>query len=131
MNIDDNEPQPSGELALRTYALPKDSNGHGNIYAGWIVSQMDLAAAIVGEKATGGRVVTVDIGQMDFVSPVKVGSVIDIYATLKEIGRTSLKIAVEVWANKYDETDSHKVTDAQLVVVSVDSQGRAQKIHQD
>lgn len=131
MDIDDNDPQPSGELALSTYALPKDTNAHGNIYAGWIVSQMDLAASIVGEKATKGRVVTVDIGQMDFVSPVKVGSVIDIYATIAEIGRTSLKIQVEVWAHKYDETDSHKVTDSQFVVVSVDKQGRAQTIHQD
>lgn len=131
MDIDDNDPKPSGELALSTYALPKDTNGHGNIYAGWIVSQMDLAAASVGEKATRGRVVTVDIGQMDFVSPVKVGSVIDIYATIIEIGRTSLQIQVEVWAHKYDETDSHKVTDAQFVVVSVDSQGRAQRIKHD
>ncbi|MCF7982223.1 MAG: acyl-CoA thioesterase [Pseudomonadales bacterium] len=131
MDIDDNEPKPSGELALRTYALPKDTNAHGNIYAGWIVSQMDLAASVAGEKATQSRVVTVDIAQMDFVSPVKVGSVIDIYATITETGRTSLKIQVEVWAHKYDETDFHKVTDAQFVVVSVDQQGRAQSIKQN
>jgi len=130
MDIDDNDPQPSGELALRTYALPKDTNAHGNINAGWIVSQMDLAASITGEKATRSRVVTVDIGQMDFVSPVKVGSVINIYANIIEIGRTSLKIQVEVWAYKYDETASHKVTDSQFVVVSVDEQGRAQSIKQ-
>ena len=130
MEIDDN-PSPTGELALSTYALPKDTNAHGNISAGWIVSQMDLAAAIMGEKATRSRVVTVDIEQMDFVSPVKVGSVIDIYAKITEIGRTSLKIQVEVWAHKYDETDSHKVTDSQFVVVSVDKQGCAQIIKQD
>lgn len=130
MEIDDNDPKPSGELALRTYALPKDTNAHGNIYAGWIVSQMDLAASIVGEKVTHGRVVTVDIGQMDFVSPVKVGSVIDIFATVTDIGRTSLKIQLEVWAHKYDETAFHKVTDAQFVVVSIDKQGRAQIIKQ-
>lgn len=130
MEAKDDNPQPRGERTLTTPALPKDTNGYGNIYAGWIVSQMDLAAAAAAEKITNSRVVTVDIGNMDFVSPVKVGSVMDFHTQIIEIGRSSLKIQVEVWAHKYNETSSHKVTDAEFVVVSVDEQGRAKIIKQ-
>lgn len=131
MNNNDDTPGPQGDLVLCTPALPRDTNAYGNIYAGWIVSQMDLAAAATAEKITRTRVVTVAIDAMSFVSPVKVGSMIELYTHVLDVGRSSIKIQVDVWAHRYNEAAGHKVTDAIFVVVAVDEMGRAQIIQQD
>lgn len=128
MNINDDTPIPNGELSLSTPALPRDTNSYGNINAGWIVSQMDLAAAAMAEKITHSRVVTVAIDPMSFVSPVKVGSRVEFYTTILEIGRSSVQIKVDVWSHRYNEPVGQKVTDAIFVVVAVDEQGRTQII---
>ncbi len=130
-NNNDDSPGPQGELVLSTPALPRDTNAYGNIYAGWIVSQMDLAAAATAEKITRSRVVTVAIDSMNFVSPVKVGSKIELYTQILEVGRSSIQILVDVWAHRYNEDASRKVTEAVFVVVAVDETGRAQTVQKD
>ena len=130
METQEQDPQPSGTLTLSTPALPKDTNGYGHIHAGWIVSQMNFASCTAGEKITRCRVVTVSISSMNFVSPVALGSQIEIYTEVKQIGRSSIQVGVEVWAHKYNETRSHKVTEATFVVVAVNDQGHAQTINQ-
>jgi len=119
---------PRGKLTLRTYALPKDTNGYGNIFAGWIMSQIDQAAASAAEQITRCRVVTVAIEKAVFVSPIKVGSLVCLHTDIMEVGRSSIKVNVEVWAHRYNESERHKVTESQVVVVAVDDNGRSKTI---
>lgn len=128
MNDADDDPKPNGELTLSSFALPRDANGDNRVYAGWISSQMDLAAAAAAERYTQSSVVTVAISSMSFVSPVKLGSQIGFYTKVLDVGRTSVKIQVDVWAHKYNESQSHKVTEAEFILVAVDDKGRTQAI---
>ena len=89
--------QPRGELAIRTLAMPADTNPAGDIFGGWIMSQMDVAGGISAVAHAGGRVVTVSCTDMAFLKPVKVGDVVCVYCDLARIGRTSLTLHVEAW----------------------------------
>ena len=126
----DEEPKPQGELTLAQQALPKDSNGNNKVYAGWVVSQMDLAAAMAAQRITRSYIATVAIEAMDFVAPVKLGSTVSFYTQVGKIGRSSINVVVEVWSQSVKASAQQKVTEAEFVLVAVDENGRTQLIDQ-
>lgn len=120
---------PRGELALQTLAMPSDTNANGDIFGGWLVGQMDLAAGIVTKRAVHGRSATVAIKDVVFLKPVSVGAIVSCYAEIVKTGRTSLHIAVEVWASSYrTEDDWQKVGEGLFVFVALDAEGRPRVI---
>jgi len=129
MNELEANPQPQGQPTLMIPAMPSDTNAHGNIHAGWVANHMDTAAAIAAEQVAKCRVVTVSIDSMDFVSPIKVGSTVSFYATVAEVGRSSLKINVEAWAQHMSSPEQIKITDCNFVMVAVQDNGRVQIIN--
>src|ERR1051325_9895311 len=116
--------QPRGELVSQAIAMPKDTNRDGDIFGGWLVSQMVLGSAILAGKIAKGRVVTVAIDGMAFLNPVRVGDTVACYAWLEHIGRTSMKICVDVWVTRYRTGDSVKVTSGVFTYVSLGSDGK-------
>lgn len=126
MNTDNsNEVEIQGELALQTLAMPKDTNANGDIFGGWLVSQMDLAAGIVSKQATKGRSVTVAIQNVTFLKPVSVGSTVSCYCRVTKRGRTSVNIAVDVWtSHQLSHGDKVKVAEGLFVFVAIDDNGK-------
>jgi len=114
---------PGGELTLRTLAMPGDANAAGDIFGGWVMAQMDLAAGIRAAEIAHGRVVTVAVREMVFQLPVKIGDTLCIYTRLDRIGRTSISLIIEAWAQRYLTPKMEKVTDATFVMVALDSEG--------
>lgn len=118
---------PIGNLLLRTMALPRDTNPAGDIFGGWIMSQMDIAGAVLAREIAQGRVVTVAVDAMNFLKPVGVGDIVCCYGHCVHIGNTSLKIKLELWVKKiYDDEVAQRnlVTEANFTYVAVDSNGR-------
>ncbi|MBO6257995.1 MAG: acyl-CoA thioester hydrolase YciA [Succinivibrio sp.] len=121
---------PSGNLLLRTLAMPGDTNPAGDIFGGWIMSQIDISGAILAREIANGRVVTVAVDGMSFLKPVNVGDVVCCYGDCVHLGHTSLKIKIEIWVKKFivgpgdDHTSRHLVTEATVTYVAVDSNGR-------
>jgi acyl-CoA thioesterase YciA len=124
MNLPDSPDEPQGELVIRTIAMPADTNPSGDIFGGWIMSQMDLGSGILASKTARSRVVTVAVDGMSFLQPVRVGDTIACYARVESIGRTSMKIPVEVWAQRYRKRERILVTRAVFTYVAVDQAGR-------
>src|SRR5258708_4388569 len=102
--------QPKGELVIQTIAMPKDTNRDGDIFGGWLASQMDLGSAILAGKVAKSRVVTVAIEGMSFLNPVRVGDIVACYARMEKIGRTSMRICVDVWVTRYRTSERFKFT---------------------
>src|SRR5436309_11033755 len=102
--------KPKGELVIRTIAMPKDTNPSGDIFGGWLMSQMDLGSGILAAKTAKARVVTVAMEGMSFLQPVRVGDRVACYARVEHIGRTSMRIPVEVWATRYKTGEELRVT---------------------
>lgn len=127
-DFSDEAPSPTGELMLQTVAMPADTNPRGDIFAGWLVSQMDIAGAILAIKVARGRVVTVAIDSMHFLTSVHVGAVVSCYASLVHVGTSSLRVAVEVWINDPQTFDPIKVTESEFVFVLLDEQGRTKAV---
>jgi len=125
----DDEPQPGGELAIQTIAMPQDAHWNGDIFGGWLVSQMDLAGAVCARKTARGRVATVAIDSMSFLRPVPVGAVVSCYTELLDVGRSSMNIRVEVWIRSMGEVA--KVTEGLFTFVAIDQTGRTRAVHQD
>ena len=117
------EQTPSGMLALQTIAMPADTNSSGDIFGGWLMAQMDLAASIPARRRAGGRVATVAVTGMSFHRPVHVGDVVSIYAMIVREGRTSMDINVETWVTRSPGEASFRVTDARFVFVAVNPTG--------
>ncbi|MDS1619917.1 acyl-CoA thioester hydrolase YciA, partial [Escherichia coli] len=118
---------PQGELVLRTLAMPVDTNANGDIFGGWLMSQMDLGGAILAQEIAGGRVVTVHVNSINFLQPVSVGDVVCCYARCVKQGRTSISINIEVWIKKVDSasvSQRYKVTEALFVYVAIDANGK-------
>ena len=113
-----------GELVIQTIAMPKDTNRNGDIFGGWLMSQMDLGSAILAAKIAKARVVTVATEAMSFLHPVRVGDTVACYARVEKIGRTSLTIPVEVWVHRYMTGEEIRVTHAVFIFVAVDEIGR-------
>jgi acyl-CoA thioesterase YciA len=128
MNGIDTTPIPHGELALQTVAMPKDTNASGDIFGGWLLSQMDIAGLITAMDVAGGRAATVAINGMAFLTPVHVGAVVSCYCDVLEIGRSSIRIVVEVWINSQHDGEPIKVTEGEFVYVAIDQNGRTRAI---
>lgn len=123
----DADPVPAGQLALQTIAMPADANWNGDIFGGWLVSQMDLAGAVTARHTARGRIATVAIDSMAFLRPVPIGSVISCYTQLVDVGRTSMKIQVEVWTRNHNE-DRAKVTEGLFTFVAIDDTGHTRPV---
>ena len=120
---------PRGVITIQTLAMPADTNPNGDIFGGWLVSQMDLAAGVLAKKKAKGRVVTVAINSMTFLKPVHVGDIVSCHAELIKLGKTSLTIAVEVWAEQVTSTNgSYRVTQGTFVFVAVDADGKPRQV---
>ena len=120
---------PSGELTLRTLAMPADANAAGDIFGGWVMAQMDLACGIRAAERAGGRVVTAAVKEMSFVAPVKVGDTLCVYTEVTRVGNTSMNLHVEAWAQRYLKHGKRvKVTEAGFVMVALDGDGRPTRI---
>jgi acyl-CoA thioesterase YciA len=125
---------PEGELLLRTSPMPSDTNANGDIFGGWIMSQMDIAGGMMAIEMTGGRAVTIAVDAMKFIKPVQVGDVVCCYGKVTRIGNTSITIRLEVWVKpgfrgiKSDREDVFcLVTEASYTYVAVDHEGRKRK----
>ena len=127
MTEDANE-QPRGELTVRLIAMPRDTNANGDIFGGWVLSQMDQAGGIAAVETAQGRVATIAIDAMHFIRPVKVGDVLCVYTEVVHVGRTSMKIHIEAWARRFSSHDREKVTDAVFTFVAVDEAGRPRPV---
>ena len=114
---------PLGQLTLRTLAMPGDANAAGDIFGGWVMSQMDLAAGIRAAERAHGRVVTRAVREMAFELPVKIGDTINVYTEIVAVGRTSITLLVEAWARRYLTGRLDKVTGATFVMVALDRDG--------
>ena len=111
---------PTGEPAIRTIAMPADTNPAGDIFGGWVLAQMDIAAGIVAYMRAQGRVATVAIDAMSFHQPVLVGDIVSCYADVVRIGRTSMVMHVEAWAKRVRTGEEIKVTEAKFTFVAID-----------
>jgi len=128
MNDIDSTPLPQGELTLQTIAMPRDTNANGDIFGGWLLSQMDLAGGIAAAEVANGRVATVAIDGMAFLTPVHVGAVVSCYTDVLEIGRSSIRMMVEVWINSKHDGEPIKVTEGEFVFVAIDENGRTRTV---
>ena len=120
--------EPKGALTIRTLAMPADTNPAGDIFGGWLVSQMDLAGTAMASKVAGGRVATVAIDRMAFLVPVAVGAQLSFYTQALEIGRSSIQMMVEVWSDDPLSSEWRKVTEAVFVFVAIDGSGRTRSV---
>ncbi len=119
--------EPDGTLTTRTLAMPADANPAGDIFGGWVLSQMDIAGGIAAAEAAQGRVVTAAIDSLSFLKPVKIGDVLCVYTNVSYIGNTSLKIHVEAWSKRrFGERD--RVTDATFTFVALGENGAPRKV---
>jgi acyl-CoA thioesterase YciA len=116
--------KPKGELVIQTIAMPRDTNRNGDIFGGWLVSQMDLGGAIVASKASKARVVTVAMEGMSFIQPVRVGDVVGCYARVERIGTSSIRVPIEVWAQRFMSGEEVRVTEGVFIYVAVDAAGK-------
>jgi acyl-CoA thioesterase YciA len=117
-----------GEPAIRTIAMPADTNPAGDIFGGWLMAQMDLAAGNVAAKRARGRCATIAVDGMVFHEPVKVGDEVTLYAELLGVGRTSLRFQVSAWRRPRDSDTSTKVTEATFTFVALDVEGRPRPV---
>ena len=122
------EDGPRGDLTVRLIAMPRDTNANGDIFGGWVLSQMDQAGGIAAVETAQGRVVTVAIDAMTFIRPVKVGDVLCVYTAVDKIGRTSMKIHIEAWARRFRTHFREKVTDATFTFVAIDEEGKPRPV---
>ena len=115
-------------LSIRTIAMPRDTNPRGDIFGGWLVSQMDLAAGIVAAATAKGRVVTVAIDGLTFHKPVFVGDEVSVYSRLTRIGTTSLTIKTETWVRRSLTNNVIKVTEGTFTFVAIDDSYQPRKV---
>lgn len=123
-------PSPAGELTLKTVAMPRDTNASGDIFGGWLVSQMDLAAMVAAQRVANGRVATVAIEGLNLMVPVNVGALVSCFADIATVGRSSIQVQVEVWITNQGSTELIKVTEGMFVFVAIDDNGRTRAIGQ-
>jgi acyl-CoA thioesterase YciA len=120
--------QPRGELTVRLIAMPADTNANGDIFGGWVLSQMDQAGGIAAVERAQGRVVTIAVEAMTFIRPVKIGDVLCVYTEIDHVGRSSMKIHIEAWARRFRTHSREKVTDATFTFVAIDENGRPRPV---
>ena len=116
--------RPVGELSVRTLAMPADTNPSGDIFGGWLLSQLDVAGGMAAGWRAKGRVATVGVEAMSFHRPVHVGDVLCVYAEIRRVGRTSIAVGVEAWVlRRRDQRQRLKVTDGLFTYVAIDKDG--------
>jgi acyl-CoA thioesterase YciA len=120
----DRERQP----AIRTIAMPSDTNPAGDIFGGWLMAQMDLAAGNAAARRARGRCATVSVDGITFLGPVKVGDEVTVHAELVSVGRTSMRFRVSAWRRPRDSELSTRVTEARFTFVALDDQGRPRPV---
>lgn len=123
---DDSEPH--GTLTVRTLAMPGDTNPSGDIFGGWVLSQMDIAGGIAAVERARGRVATVAVDAMTFIAPVKVGDILCVYTAIEKVGTTSITVLVEAWARRREVADRVKVTSGRFVFVALGDDGTKRPI---
>lgn len=119
---------PDEVPSIRTIAMPADTNPNGDIFGGWLMSQMDLAAGNVATRRARGRAATVAVEAITFLGPVAVGDEVSLFAKLTKIGRTSMRIEVEAWRRERASEETFKVTEATFTFVAIDEAGRPRAI---
>jgi len=124
--------EPRGELALRTLAMPADTNPSSDIFGGWLMGQMDISGGIVAGTRAGGRVATVAVDGFVFHKPVYVGDVVCCYADIVAVGNTSIKILIQAWALRGRQADRRvKVTEGTFTFVAIDEHGNKRPVPPD
>jgi acyl-CoA thioesterase YciA len=122
------EVRPSAEPAIRVTAVPADANVYGDIFGGWLMAQMDLAASAVASRHSGGRAVTVAVDGMTFHRPVFVGDEVSVFAKLEKVGRTSMAVAAETWRRDRHSDEAYLVTKAQFTFVAISQDRRPRSV---
>src|ERR1700722_19332107 len=125
------EIEPCGDLCIRTLAMPADTNQNGDIFGGWLLSQMDLGGGVAAPKTAKSRPVRVAIEAMNFRKPVFVGDLVSVHASLVKIGKTSVTVHLEAWVLRRKEMQSILVTDGNFTYVSIDDEGHPQAVQHD
>jgi acyl-CoA thioesterase YciA len=120
--------EPRGELAVRSWAMPADTNPGGDIFGGWIMSLMDAAGATTATRLAEGRVATVAVSNIAFLQPVKVGDVVCCYTEILRQGRSSITLGVDVWVLRQGRGERTKVTAAEFTFVAIDGAGHPRPI---
>ncbi len=116
--------EPNGKLTIRIVAMPSDTNPSGDIFGGWVLSQMDIAGGVAAVQISKSRVVTVAVNAMTFIAPVKVGDVLCVYTKIIKIGTTSITVAIEAWARRDRMAVREKVTEGHFTYVALDDSGK-------
>jgi len=119
---------PREAPVLRAIAMPSDTNPEGDIFGGWLLSQMDLAAASIAFHRAAGRCATIAVDGMTFLSPVFVGDEVSLFAKVVHVGRTSLKVEVEAWRRRRDGEQAHKVTQGVFTFVAIDENRKSRPL---
>ncbi|NYZ13842.1 acyl-CoA thioesterase [Azospirillum sp. RWY-5-1] len=126
--VDGSATRPAGEPAIRTVAMPADTNPAGDIFGGWLMAQMDMAAGSAAARRARGRCVTVAVNGMAFLNPVYVGDEVSLYARIVGEGSTSMTIEVEAWRRSRDGDDAVQVTKAVFTFVALDAGRRPRRL---
>ena len=125
-------PPSDKELVLKVIPMPADTNGNGDIFGGWVMAQVDLAGAVIPARHVRGRMATVAVNEFVFKQPVRVGDILSFYANVTRIGRTSISVQVEVYAERFGAQGQFvKVTEASLTYVAIDETGKPRPIPRD
>ncbi|HET9843232.1 MAG TPA: acyl-CoA thioesterase [Gammaproteobacteria bacterium] len=119
-----NQTEPQGDLVSRTIAMPRDTNRYGDIFGGWLLSQMDLGGAVLAHKCSHDRMTTVAVDGMMFIKPVYVGDLVSCYASVQRKGNTSVTISVEAWVERHKDNSFHQVTRGLFTYVAINDEGR-------
>lgn len=121
--------KPKGELAIRTLAMPADANPAGDIFGGWLISQMDIAGGVTASARAHGRVATVAVTGFTFHKPVLVGDVVCCYADIQKVGTTSITIGIQAWVLRRDESKNRiKVTEGVFTFVALEADGKPRPV---
>lgn len=122
-------PPSDEELVLKVIPMPADCNANGDIFGGWVMAQVDLAGSVIPARYAGGRIATVAVNEFIFKQPVRVGDILSFYSKLTRVGRTSLTVKVEVFAERFRAQGQFvKVTEANLTYVAIDEQGQPREV---
>ncbi|MDP2227873.1 MAG: acyl-CoA thioesterase [Moraxellaceae bacterium] len=124
-------PTPQGTISLQTIAMPADTNWNGDIFGGWLVSQMDLAGAVAARRRAHGRITTIAIDSMVFHQPVKIGDVVSCYTEIERVGNTSMKIRITAWETADPCNVPRKLTEGLFTYVAIDEAGRPRAVPAD
>ena len=124
----DDAPRTQGDLALERVAMTADTNASGDIFGGWLLSQMDIAGGVAAADVAGGRVATVAVQGMSFLTPVHVGAVVTCYCDILDVGRSSVRVLIEVWINSQHDGEPIKVTEGEFIYVAINSARRTRAI---